>query len=57
MPMTPAQQKKAITFLKAQLAMDDTASNETGYNDHEDTMKLRVFLIGIGAIPDRRKKP
>lgn len=53
--MTPAQQRKAVKFLKEQLRQDDQNPNDTGYNDHEDTMKLRVFLIEIGAIPDRRK--
>jgi hypothetical protein len=53
--LTPAQQRKAVGFLKRQLAQDDEAPNETGYCDHEETMKLRVFLIEIGAVPDRRK--
>ena len=53
--MSPAQQKKAIAFLKAQLECDDQAYGDTGYNDHPDTTKLRVFLIEIGAVQDRRK--
>ena len=54
--MTLTQQKKAIAFLKEQLRQDDQNPNDTGYNDHEDTVKLRCFLIEVGAIPDRRKK-
>lgn len=54
--MTPAQQKKAIAFLKA-IVIDADKSNPdcTGFDNHEDNMELRCFLIEIGAIPDRRK--
>lgn len=54
--MTPAQERKAIGLLKERLKQDDEAFDDTGYNNHEDTMRLRVFLIEIGAIEDRRKK-
>lgn len=54
--MTPAQERKAITLLKERLKQDDEAFDDTGYNNHEDTMRLRVFLIEIGAVPDRRAK-
>lgn len=56
--MTPAQQKKALGFLKAIVTEADkqSGSDVTGYDDHSDTMKLRLFLIEVGALPDRRKK-
>lgn len=54
--MTPAQQKKALKFLKDEvLSMDRSNHDETGYCNHEDVMKMRIFLIEVGAMPDRRK--
>lgn len=53
--LSPAQQRKAVALLKERLKQDDEAFDDTGYNNHEDTMRLRVFLIEIGAVPDRRK--
>lgn len=55
--MTPAQQKTAIKFIKDEvLSMDKSNPDETGYCNHEDVMEKRVFLIKVGALPDRRKK-
>jgi hypothetical protein len=55
--MTPAQQKKAIKILKDIVDNSDEQNpNENGYCDHADTMEIRMLLIEIGAIPDRRKK-
>lgn len=53
--MTPAQQKKAITLLKEIVKQNDTAAG--GEDNHDGNHKIRLFLIGIKAIPDRRKKP
>lgn len=54
--ISPAQQRKAIALLKERLKQDDEAFDDTGYNNHDDTMRLRVFLIEIGAVQDRRKR-
>lgn len=56
--MTPAQQKKALGFLKeiVEEADEQSGSDATGFDDHSDTTKLRLFLIEVGAMPDRRKK-
>ncbi len=52
--MTPAQQKKAIKLIKDIVEANDR--NEGSYDDHDYNMVLRLFLIEVGAIPDRRKK-
>jgi hypothetical protein len=55
--MTPAQQKKAISILKKiVLTADKETPNETGFCDHEDTLEIRILLIEIGAMKDRREK-
>lgn len=54
--MTPAQQRKAIGFLKREVrSMDASNYDESGYCNHEDTTEIRAFLIEIGQLPDRRK--
>lgn len=52
--MTPAQQKKALALLKQQVRQNDEAAG--GEDNHSDNHAMRMFLIDVGAIPDRRKK-
>ena len=54
--MTLVQQGIALGFLKESVDQaDEQASGPLGYDDHVDTMKLRLFLIEVGHIPDRRE--
>lgn len=54
--LTPAQQRKAISILKKQVENSDEQSpNETGFDDHDDTLEIRLLLIECGAMPDRRQ--
>lgn len=56
MHVTPAQQRKMISILKKQVEVaDEQNPGVTGYDDHDDTMEIRLLLISIGAMPDRRK--
>ena len=52
--MTPAQQKKALALLKQQVRQNDEAAG--GEDNYPDNHAIRMFLIEVGAIPDRRKK-
>lgn len=54
--MNKKQQSKAIKILKGIVAMaDEQNANETGFCDHADTMEIRMLLIEVGALPDRRE--
>lgn len=56
--MTPTQQKKAIAFLKKYLKFDETMEAGDSLSTEEcekHTTAVRVFLIEVGGIPDRRK--
>lgn len=54
--MSPADQRKALKFLTDIVKDADKANPDcTGYDNNEDTMELRVFLMRVGALPDRRK--
>jgi hypothetical protein len=57
--MTPAQQRKATRLLakvlEARDFMDAGAAIDAEV-DNNLTLDIRMFLIRLGAIPDRRKK-
>ena len=54
--MTPKQQKAAIDILKRLVnEADEQNPGVCGYDDHEDTLEIRLLLIEIGALSDRRK--
>lgn len=56
--MTPKQQAKAIALLKKTLKFEDQlgagGAIDTDVSE-KHTTDLRVFLIEVGAIKDRRK--
>lgn len=57
--MTPAQQRRAITLLKRGLVLKqafDDGDSVSASADDAHTNDMRVFLIEVGAIQDRRKK-
>lgn len=54
--MSPKDQRQALQFLKDEvLAMDKSNPDDSGYCNYDDTNRIRVFLIKVGALPDRRK--
>ena len=57
--LTQAQQDRAIRLLKRGLVIKQAFDDGDGVSSETDdahTHDMRVFLISIGAIPDRRKK-
>ena len=53
--LTLQQQRKALRLLKAILKEADEANPGLGgFDDHADSMEIRLFLIAAGEIPDRR---
>jgi hypothetical protein len=57
MPMTLPQQLRAVTFLKdIVLEADEQNPGQCGFDDDAGNHKMRMFLIEVGAMPDRREK-
>lgn len=57
--MTPTQQRAAVKLIKRGLVIKDVIALGNGISgevDDRHTHDMRIFLIELGEIPDRRKR-